>query len=262
MFQTSHPYSSFHAAARCISGGPIYITDAPGQHSLPLIHSMTAPTIRDTTRILRPNSIGKCIEAGVYTPYESLRFLKIGTYHTGSSADYGVSILGVFNVSEQPLSELVALRDFEGIVKEEGRKYIIRAHPSGEVSPPMNSDSDFPQVNLALDPKGWGILTAYPLYTTAADTSSSSEGETNIAVLGLIGKMTGAAAVVGTPRFEERGLGIVRVDVVVKVLGVLGTLYSLSVSPTFPIPLFPLPVPLLTTFHPFYHQTNTYPPQT
>ncbi|KAL8859667.1 MAG: hypothetical protein Q9178_003781 [Gyalolechia marmorata] len=226
MFQTSHPYSSFHAAARCISGGPIYITDTPGQHSLPLIHSMTAPTIRKTTRILRPNSIGKCIEAGVYTPYESLRFLKIGTYHTGSSADYGVSILGVFNVSEQPLSELVALRDFEGIVKEEGRKYIIRAHPSGEVSPPMNPDSDFPQVNLALDPKGWGILTAYPLYTTTADASSSSERDTSIAVLGLIGKMTGAAAVVGTPRFEERGLEIVRVNVVVKVLGVLGIYVS------------------------------------
>ena len=201
---------------------------------------MTALTIRDTTRILRPNSVGKCIEAGVYTPYESLHFLKIGTYHTGSSADYGVSILGVFNVSEQPLSELVALRDFEGIVKEDGREYIIRAHPSGEVSPPMNPDSDFPQVNLALDPKGWGILTAYPLHTTTSDASSSLEQETNIAVLGLIGKMTGAAAVVGTPRFEERGLEIVRINVVVKVLGVLGTFHFLSFSPTFPIPPFPL----------------------
>ncbi|KAL8719032.1 MAG: hypothetical protein Q9225_003913, partial [Loekoesia sp. 1 TL-2023] len=67
MFQTSHPYSSFHAAARCISGGPIYITDTPGQHSLPLIASMTAPTISSNppkTIILRPNSVAKCIEQG------------------------------------------------------------------------------------------------------------------------------------------------------------------------------------------------------
>ncbi|KAL8685542.1 MAG: hypothetical protein Q9218_007697, partial [Villophora microphyllina] len=97
MFQTSHPYSSFHASARCISGGPIYITDTPGQHNLPLIHSMTAPTIQNTTRILRPNAVAKCIESGVYTPYENERFLKIGTFHTGSTADYGVSLLGIFN---------------------------------------------------------------------------------------------------------------------------------------------------------------------
>ncbi|KAL8883229.1 MAG: hypothetical protein Q9192_007337, partial [Flavoplaca navasiana] len=152
MFQTSHAYSSFHGAARCISGGPIYITDTPGQHSLPLINSMTAPTIRSTTRILRPNTIGKCIEAGVYVPYESLRFLKIGTYHTGASTSYGVSILGIFNLSQQALTELIPLRDFDGVESE--REYIIRAHPSGDISPPMSLESEFPIVELALDTKG------------------------------------------------------------------------------------------------------------
>lgn len=219
MFQTSHPYSSFHGAARCISGGPIYITDTPGQHSLPLIHAMTAPTIRSTTRILRPNAIGKCIEAGVYVPYDSLRFLKVGTYHTGSSADYGVSILGVFNISEQALTELVPLRHFDGIRPE--KEYVIRAHPSGDISPPMSLTSDFPIVELALDTKGWNILTAYPLYSLP-----SSVERTDIAVLGLLGKMTGAAAVVGTPVVEFRGIGVVRVNVTIKALGVLGMFAS------------------------------------
>ncbi|KAL8773665.1 MAG: hypothetical protein Q9209_001431 [Squamulea sp. 1 TL-2023] len=221
MFQTSHPYSSFHAAARCISGGPIYITDTPGQHSLLLIASMTARTIRNTTRILRPNRIAKTIESGIYTPYESLRFLKVGTYHTGSSADYGVSILGVFNISEQALAELVPLRDFDGV--RDGKEYIIRAHPSGEISPAMSLNSESPMVDLALDTKGWNILTAYPLYTTP---SSSSPERTDIAVLGLLGKMTGAAGVVGTPVFESRGIGFVRVNVVLKALGVLGIYIS------------------------------------
>ncbi|KAL8977404.1 MAG: hypothetical protein Q9205_006786 [Flavoplaca limonia] len=220
MFQTSHPYSSFHGAARCISGGPIYITDTPGQHSLPLIHSMTAPTIRSTTRILRPNTIGKCIEAGVYVPYESLRFLKIGTYHTGSSTSYGVSILGIFNLSEQALTELIPLRDFDGVKPE--RQYIIRAHPSGEISPPMSLDSEFPVVELALDTKGWNILTAYPIYSIP----NHAEERTDVAVLGLVGKMTGAAAVVGSPRFERRDIGGLKVHVVVKALGVLGIYIS------------------------------------
>lgn len=29
MFQTVHEYSGFHAAARCVSGGPIYIVCSP-----------------------------------------------------------------------------------------------------------------------------------------------------------------------------------------------------------------------------------------
>jgi Raffinose synthase or seed imbibition protein Sip1 len=54
MFQTSHPYSSFHAAARCVSGGPIYITDTPGEHDLNLIAQITAENVRGQTVILRP----------------------------------------------------------------------------------------------------------------------------------------------------------------------------------------------------------------
>ncbi|KAF8416797.1 glycoside hydrolase superfamily [Terfezia claveryi] len=45
MFQSSLTnYGSMHAAARCISGGPIYITDSPGRHNLNLIKQMSAST--------------------------------------------------------------------------------------------------------------------------------------------------------------------------------------------------------------------------
>ncbi|KAL8801617.1 MAG: hypothetical protein Q9182_004347 [Xanthomendoza sp. 2 TL-2023] len=228
MFQTSHPYSSFHAAGRCISGGPIYITDYPGQHSLPLIHSMTAVTTQGKTCILRPNSVGKCIEASVYTPYSALHFLKIGSFHTGSSASYGVGILAIFNISEQALAELIPLRDFDGV--KTGAEYIIRAHPSGEVSQPMKLESEFPMVNLALDTKGWNILTAYPLHITTT-TTTSSQPPTKIALLGLLGKMTGAAAVVGTPKIEHRGSGIIKIRTTIKALGILG-LYISTLPPS------------------------------
>ena len=198
---------------------------------------MTAPTIRSTTRILRPNTIGKCIEAGVYIPYESLRFLKIGTYHTGASTSYGVSILGIFNLSEQALTELIPLRDFNGV--EPQREYIIRAHPSGDISPPMSLDADFPVVELALDTKGWNILTAYPL----CSVPNNAEERTDVAVLGLVGKITGAAAVVGTPGFEGRNIGGLKMSVVVKALGVLGILLLLPVSSVPCIPHDPYHYP-------------------
>jgi hypothetical protein len=68
MFQTRHKSAGYHAAARCISGGPIYITDVPGQHDLELINQMTALTTREKTVILRPSVVGRTID--VYTGYD------------------------------------------------------------------------------------------------------------------------------------------------------------------------------------------------
>jgi hypothetical protein len=79
MFQTAHDYSGFHAAARCISGGPIYITDEPGKYDLDLIQQMTGQTPRGTTVIFRPSSMGKSI--GVYSSFHDTSFLKIGSYN-------------------------------------------------------------------------------------------------------------------------------------------------------------------------------------
>lgn len=79
MFQTVHDYSGFHAAARCVSGGPIYITDVPGQHNIELINQMTGTTPRGKTVIFRPSVIGKSLDA--YNDYNDDALLLVGTYH-------------------------------------------------------------------------------------------------------------------------------------------------------------------------------------
>ena len=95
MFQTNHEYASFHAAARCVSGGPIYITDVPGRHDIGLIRQMTGNTPRGDTVILRPQTFGKSSSA--YNAYNDPVLLKINTYV--GRAQNGISILGIFNVS-------------------------------------------------------------------------------------------------------------------------------------------------------------------
>lgn len=79
MFQTVHDYSGFHAAARCVSGGPIYITDVPGQHDIDLIRQMSGLTPRGKTVIFRPSVLGKSIDQ--YVGYHDNSLLKVGAYH-------------------------------------------------------------------------------------------------------------------------------------------------------------------------------------
>ena len=92
MFQTVHEYSGFHAAARCVSGGPIYITDVPGQHNIDLIRQMTGVTPRGKTVIFRPNVLGRSLDH--YVGYDDDSLLKVGSYHGEFQVMIGRSIVG------------------------------------------------------------------------------------------------------------------------------------------------------------------------
>lgn len=217
MFQTSHPYSSFHAAARCISGGPIYFTDEPGKHDLDLIAQMTAQTTQRKTIILRPSVIGKSI--GIYTSYHEMRLLKVGAY--SGRKGVGTGLLALFNVSEQVLTEFVNFREFPGVEKSE--EYVIRGHRTGELTSVIKPSFAGAVLSLELSVKGWEILSAYPVGSFHLSKGQNGKIEpTKVAVLGLLGKMTGAAAVLDSEMHME-ATGRLRISSSIKALGVLGT---------------------------------------
>ncbi|OHW93263.1 raffinose synthase sip1 [Colletotrichum incanum] len=215
MFQTVHDYSGFHAAARCVSGGPIYITDVPGQHNLDLIKQMTGPTIRGKTVIFRPSVVGKTIDP--YTGYDDDGLLKIGSYH--GAAVTGTPILGVFNISARPLTEIIPLTSFSGVLRS--MRYVIRAHSTGKVSQPISPSSAASSLTVSLDVRGYDIFTAYPL----SSFDSEVKGKVWTANLGLVGKMTGAAAILNSD-FMLRHDGKVELKTRLKALGVLGIYIS------------------------------------
>ncbi|KAK1853305.1 raffinose synthase sip1 [Colletotrichum chrysophilum] len=215
MFQTVHDYSGFHAAARCVSGGPIYITDVPGQHNLDLIKQMTGLTIRGKTVIFRPSVIGKTIDP--YTGYDDDGLLKIGCYH--GKAVTGTPILGVFNISARSLTEIIPLSSFAGVLPS--MRYVVRAHSSGKVSPPVTPGTPASALTTSVDVRGYEIFTAYPL----SSFDSESKGKVWTANLGLVGKMTGAAAIVNSD-FLLRHDGKVELKTRLKALGVLGLYIS------------------------------------
>jgi hypothetical protein len=134
MFQTSHSYSGFHAAARCLSGGPIYITDFPGQHDVELIAQMTAWSLGGQSVILRTSRAGKTLRA--FDSYHEGHVLKIGTY--AETKGGGTSFLSLFNIAGQEISCLVPATDFaesdrKSIVAGSGaQRYLIRSHQTSD----------------------------------------------------------------------------------------------------------------------------------
>ncbi|KAH9863252.1 hypothetical protein IAQ61_009529 [Plenodomus lingam] len=217
MFQTSHDYAAFHAAGRCVSGGPVYITDVAGQHDLKLIAQMTGNTPRGDTVILRPHTVGKSTSA--YNSYNDAILLKIATYV--GMAHTGVSILGVFNCTSRTLAEFIGLDAFPGA--EQGM-YIIRSHTDGQVTAPTSVETNAAFVHLELPVRGWEILSAFPLQSFRLQREHPGKGPENIAIanLGIIGKMTGAAAIVNTDSYVDRASGRLRIWTSLKVLGTFG----------------------------------------
>ncbi|RMD40466.1 hypothetical protein DV735_g4650, partial [Chaetothyriales sp. CBS 134920] len=285
MFQTRHPYSGFHAAARALSGGPIYITDEPGKHDVDLIHQITALNPRGQTVILRPSCVGKAI--GVYDKYDEKGVLKIGAYD--GRANTGAGFLGVFNLDAKEISFLLPITKFPGVnvqgeealetrsqttsqseswvhssgVSRHGsehenigrlgllnlnngaeggelgdkseeeeeewteRRWIFRSHQSGKITRPITPRATIEPGMLLrgrLPVRGYDVWSALVVQEVKVKGKGSEKEEDEdtieLAVLGLLGKMVGAAAVIEN-RVESRGRKI-RCHVQLKALGTLG----------------------------------------
>jgi hypothetical protein len=125
-------------------------------------------------------------------------------------------MIGFFNVSQRPLSELIPLSKFPGVV--EAQYYVIRAHSSGIISKPMQVVDKNSLIYISRGVRGYDILSSYPLRGFVNEKGSET---TWIANLGLLGKMAGAAAVVDN-RITMQENGRIFIDTNLKALGTLG----------------------------------------
>lgn len=228
MFQTQHQFGGFHAAARCVSGGPIYITDEPGCHNLALINEIVGEKPQGRSIILRPDVTGKSTSA--YTRYQSKSALKISSYH-GTDLIYSLSsaftntllgswgtgspLLGIFNMVSEPLVELIPLSTFSGVVPDVS--YIIRSHLSKRITSPLKISGADTLLTIALGGHGYDVLSAFPITVV----NGRRFQHLSIANMGILGKMTGCAAIVSnTIRLLTNGN--VLIETQLRVLGTLG----------------------------------------
>src|SRR5438876_8427837 len=189
MFQTALPrYASFHAAARCLSGGPVVITDAPGDHNVDLIQQMTATTPNGHCVTLKPTFMATASDP--YMSYTSLKLLRITNMclRVSNRVESEVaSLLGFFNISTIYIRDLFRLSDFDGL--HEGSHYITRSYCSGYITAPAaHTEADDTFLTLCLEPGEWDILTAVPV-TQLFDPSNDKI--CYIGTFGLSSNMTG-----------------------------------------------------------------------
>ena len=178
---------------------------------------MTAKTPRGNTIILRPDNVGKSTQA--YIGYDEAALLKVCTFVGYKQT--GTGFLGIFNTTQNPLTELVRLDEFPGT---ETGEYVVRSHRTGKVCKPMSRANKAALVSLEVPEQDWEILASYALRSydlkRHGDAGSGSPSVT-IANLGLIGRMTGAAAVINTDIYVDE-TGRLRFWTSLKALGVFG----------------------------------------
>ncbi|KAK9448618.1 raffinose synthase or seed imbibition protein Sip1-domain-containing protein [Limtongia smithiae] len=232
MFMTTiPPFSMQHAAARCFSGGPVYITDTAGFHDMDLIAQIQAETIRGYAVSLRPSMAAVPVDP--YFDLHDKRVLFLWNFYGGSG---GFSMLAAFNVTEgrahegeddEVLVAPVKMGMLPGIVS--GSDYVLRSYVTGETveftmpaAPTTDADEDAakPLMLTKLKSSEWDIFTAAPLATIKTHYKTIKVG-----AIGLLNHMTGAAAIerqqVTVPR-----TGRATLDVDMKVLGTLGIYVS------------------------------------
>lgn len=103
MFQTKHEYGNFHAAARALSGGPVYVSDRVGVHNFDVIRSL----VDDDGNVLRAkNTALPTMDCIFGNPLDNKLPYKIFNENQFSS------VVGVFSFDKVEKTACISEKDF------------------------------------------------------------------------------------------------------------------------------------------------------
>lgn len=189
MFQTRPPpwvnsperAPAMHAAARCLSGGPIYITDAVGYHDSQLIRQMAYPGKSGDFILQFPQPP---IPISIYTPFEAKTLHWVYNYKGERSL-----VVGAFNFSHECIGEdvMIAINSAVQRVHYSCQKFAVRSHKSSSLVDPTSA-------YRCLAPLDFDLFTVAPIHTVK---HSQSIRESEIACFGMVSHMTGILALDG-----------------------------------------------------------------
>lgn len=177
MFQSAHPAAGFHAAARAISGGPIYVSDKPGRHDFDLL----AKLVISGGRILRSQHPALPARDGLFEDgRQQLRVTKIVNRNDVEGLESPIGILGVFNcfydeTGPQAVRGSYRVADVYGV---SGEKFALYHHAGGRAVL-AEPGQVFP---IELESLDFEIVTVSPM-------------DNGVALFGLLEKFNGSRAI-------------------------------------------------------------------
>ncbi len=180
MFMSGHPMGAYHAAARAISGGPVYVSDTPETFDADLLRKLVCadgviPRCRDIA-LPSPESL-------FHDPTREPVLLKLFN-HNSHGAVVGVFHAQTGEPAADPLSSTVGPRDVPGWQAD---RTAVWAHRSETLRVLALNES----LPVTLDAGEWEIFTLAPLM----------EGK---GVIGLIDKLNSGGAVTGLIQSADR----------------------------------------------------------
>jgi raffinose synthase len=182
MFQSGHEWGPFHAAGRAISGGPVYVSDKPGEHDFDLLRKLVCSdgTILRCDGPARPTLDTLCAD-----PTCDGTLLKIWN-RNGAAA-----VIGVFHARFSPtagdpavLSGVVGPADVPGFTAARHACYAHQARSLEVVA-------QHARLPVALKERGFELFTIVPI-------------EREFAAIGLVDKLNSAGAVDAVTWLDER----------------------------------------------------------
>jgi raffinose synthase len=176
MFQSGHSAGAFHAAARAISGGPVYVSDKPESHDFSLLSKLM---LRDG-RILRSKQPAVPSRDSLFEDGRTLpRVTKIVNFNEVAGRALPIGVLGIFNCyyNETGIGQVkgsYCAADVPGI---SAPRFALYHQTTGQVKLAERGER-FP---ISLETLGYELVTVSPM-------------EQGVALFGLLDKFNGSRA--------------------------------------------------------------------
>jgi len=180
MFQSAHEWGGYHAAARALSGGPVYVSDPPAAHDFALLRRLVCA---DGTVLRADGPALPTLDTLLRDPTREDCLLKL--WNRAGAA----GLVGAFNCrwspdGGSPLAGEVGPGDVPGL---DGAEFACFRHGAATVERLRRDE----RRELALGQGGWALFVFAPIVD-------------GFAAVGLADKLNGAAAVTAARRERDR----------------------------------------------------------